>query len=84
MRYADGNAAMIGDEVEVDCCDSGVVVALLADGIFSIDHPRTKWGSLKNGLLYVSDATGVTQIEDISSVRLRRRTDKQRRENSAA
>ena len=84
MNYADGNEARIGDEVEVDCCDSGVVVALLSDGVFSIDFPRAKWGSLKVGLLYISEHTGVTQIEDVNTVKLRRRTDKQRQEICAA
>ena len=84
MKYSDGNKGMIGDEVDVDCCDSGVVVALLSDGIFSVDYPRAKWDSLKDGLLYVSDHTGVTQIKDVSSVKLRRRTDKQRQEIYAA
>ena len=84
MKYADGNEAMIGDEVDVDCCDTGVVVAILWDGIFSIDYPRANWGSLIVGLLYVSDHTGVTQIEDVSTVRLQKRTDRQRQEIYAA
>ena len=84
MKYADGNEAKIGDEVDVDCCDTGVVVALLSDGVFSIDYPRANWGSLKVGLLYISEHTGVTQIEDVRTVRLRKRTDRQRQEICAA
>jgi hypothetical protein len=79
MIYADGYEARIGDEVAVDC-DAGIVVALLSDGVFSSAYPKADWDYLKTGLLYISERTGLTLIEDIGEVRLLRRTDAQQPE----
>jgi hypothetical protein len=76
MRYADGQAIRVGDNV--DCAGrSGIVVCCISDGVYSEKHREADWSYLERGVLIDFPATmGLVHIdaaEDDEDLRLVRR-----------
>jgi hypothetical protein len=58
MHYASGEAVLPGDRVDLDGW-TGVVVAVIEDGLYSSEYPEDEWSYLVEGLLIETDQVGL-------------------------
>jgi hypothetical protein len=62
MKYITGERISIGDQVFIGSEEggySGIIVAVIEDGIFTDDYPREKWEYLKKGILILTKEAGL-------------------------
>jgi hypothetical protein len=59
MRYADGQIAMLGDELDLGGEMTGIVVACLDERQFTPEFPESRWGVLELGVLVNSEQAGI-------------------------
>ena len=67
MKYADGQIAMIGDELELGGEMTGIVVACLDERQFTPEFPESRWGVLKSGVLVNSEQAGIIHYPEPDS-----------------
>lgn len=59
MKYLDGQAARLGDQVDLGGGMIGVVVCCFDERLFSPYFTEEKWGDLKEGVLVNSQQAGL-------------------------
>ncbi len=63
MKYPDGRKVRLGDRVRLGSDDSGVVVASMDTGEYSVDHPEAQWGYLRKGVIIEFPLYGLIHYE---------------------
>ncbi|AWV06538.1 hypothetical protein [Marilutibacter maris] len=64
MNYEDGTAVLIGDRVDLGGGMTGVVVAVIATGEFSVGYSADDWRYLRAGVLIESPQAGAVHYPD--------------------
>ena len=64
MQYPSGETMRVGDRVELWRGVVGVVVCSLDTHEFDDEYPEEEWGYLKDGVLVLSDATGLVHCQE--------------------
>jgi len=73
MKYADGTIAELGDRLDMGQGDTGIVVAIMDDGVYSEGFPQEQWGFLKEGALVDTSFGGLVhydRFDDDLSIKL--------------
>lgn len=55
MKYCDGQTIQLGDRVQLWVDKFGVIVCIIADGLFSDEFSQADWAFLQKGLLIKMD-----------------------------
>ena len=66
MNYADGRPVRVGDIVDLGNAMTGVVVAIIDDGVYSPGYPESEWSYLGEGAMLESKELGLLHITDPS------------------
>ena len=64
IKYLDGQAAMVGDEVDLGGGMTGVVVCSIDDGLAAPNFPAAEWRELKTGVLVNSEQAGLIHFAE--------------------
>ena len=68
MRYGDRRDMRVGDVVAIGSNATGVVVACIDTGEYSVSHPREQWGYLGVGVMIDTSFGGLVHYPDQASV----------------
>ena len=64
MNYADGKEVIVGDKVRLGIDDGGIVVCSIDRDEYTKDHPESKWGYLKKGVVIEFPKFGLIHYEE--------------------
>ena len=64
MKYSNGKSLKLEDEVTLDKKYTGVIKAIIEEGLFSEEHTEEAWSYLKTGIIIDTDFGGIVHYQE--------------------
>ena len=64
MKYSNGKSLKLEDEVTLDKKYTGVIKAIIEEGLFSEEYTEEAWSYLKTGIIIDTDFGGIVHYQE--------------------